>query len=77
MKMKPADTLADRKRWVEQWRQTGIFLDEVKRDELANMTDEECWSTIESLQSTSNAWRDPAAICGLIEQQALFARLPK
>jgi len=77
MKMKPADTLADRKRWVAQWRQTATFLDEVKRDELANMTDEECWSAIESLQSIKDVWRDPAAVCGLIEQQALFARLPR
>lgn len=51
MKMKPAATLANQKRWVQQWRQAGIFLDEVKRNELANMTDEECWRTIESLQA--------------------------
>ncbi len=62
---------------MRQWREAAIFLDEVKRDELANMTDEEGWRAIESIQSIRDGWRDPAAVCGLIEQQALFATLRK
>ena len=65
------------RQWVQQWRETAIFLDEVKRDELANMTEAEGWRHIESIQSIRNGWRDPAAVCGLVEQQAIFAKLRK
>jgi hypothetical protein len=41
------------------------------------MTAEESWRSIECLQSIKNGWRDPDAVCGLIEQQALFAKLRK
>jgi hypothetical protein len=75
--MKLATTPEEQRQWMQQWRETAIFLDEVKRDELANMTAEESWRAIESLQSIKNGWRDPASACGLIEQQALFAKLRK
>jgi hypothetical protein len=75
--MKTATTREKERQWVQQWRETGIFLEEVKRDELANMTDEEGWRAIEHIQSIRGGWRDPAAICGMIEQQALFAKLRK
>jgi hypothetical protein len=75
--MKHATTLEENRQWVQQWRETAIYLDEVKRDELANMTDEEGWRAIESIQSLRDGWRNPAAVCGLIEQQALFAKLRK
>jgi hypothetical protein len=75
--MKRATKRDDLRKWVEQWRETGIFLDEVKRDELANMTEEEGWRAIECIQSIPHGWRNLAAACGLIEQQALFAKLRK
>jgi hypothetical protein len=75
--MKRATTLERNRQWVQQWRETAIFLDEVKRDELANMTDEEGWRAIECIQSIPNGWRDPSALCGLLEQQALFSKLRK
>jgi hypothetical protein len=75
--MKLATTPEEQRQWMQQWREAAIFLDEVKRDELANMTAEESWRTIESLQSIKGGWRDPDAVCGLIEQQALFAKLRK
>ena len=75
--MKMATKREELRQWVNQWRETGIFLEEVKRDELANMTDEEGWRAIEHIQSVPYAWRNPAAVCGLIEQQALFAKLRK
>jgi hypothetical protein len=75
--MKFATTPEEQRQWMQQWRDTAIFLDEVKRDELANMTAEEAWRSIESVQAIKNGWRNPAAICGLIEQQAFFAKLRK
>jgi hypothetical protein len=75
--MKLATTPAEMRQWMQQWREAAIYLDEVKRDELANMTDEEGWRAIEHIQCFRDGWRDPAAICGLIEQQALFAKLRK
>ena len=75
--MKLATTPEEQRQWMQQWRETAIFLDEVKRDELANMSAEEGWRAIELIQSLRNGWRDPAAVCGLIEQQAIFAKLRK
>jgi hypothetical protein len=75
--MKIATTPEEQGQWLRQWREAAIYMDEVKRDELANMTEEECWRAIESIQSVQDGWRNPAAVCGLIEQQALFAKLRK
>ncbi len=75
--MKLATTPEEQRQWMQQWREAAIALDEVKRDELANMTDEEGWRAIESIQSIRDGWRNPAALCGLIEQQAFFAKLRK
>jgi hypothetical protein len=75
--MKLATTPKEMRQWMKQWREAAVFLDEVKRDELANMTAEEGWRAIEHIQSIRDGWRDPAAVCGLIEQQALFAKLRK
>jgi hypothetical protein len=49
----------------------------MKRYEVANMTEMESWRTIDCLQSIQNGWRNPDAVCGLIEQQALFSKLRK
>jgi hypothetical protein len=75
--MKMATTPEEKRQWMQQWRDAAIALEEVKRDELANMTAEEGWRAIEHIQSIRDAWRDPAAVCGLIEQQALFVKLRK
>jgi len=75
--MKLATTPEEQRQWMRQWREAAIYMDEVKRDELANMTDKEGWRAIESIQSVRDGWRNPAAVCGLIEQQALFAKLRK
>ncbi len=60
---------------MEQWRQTAVALEEMRRYELQHLTDEQAWRQIESLQSLLDVWRDPDAPCGLIEQQALFGKL--
>jgi len=75
--MKLATTPEEMRQWMAQWREAAIYMDEVKREELANMTDEEGWRAIESIQSIRDGWRNPEAVCGLIEQQALFAKLRK
>lgn len=72
--MKNDPTLAGQRRWVEQWRQTALALDEVKRYELANLTEEQAWRQTEDLLSLPEIWRDPNAVCGLIEQQVFFQR---
>jgi hypothetical protein len=35
--MKFATTPEEQRQWMQQWRETAVFLDEIKRDELANM----------------------------------------
>jgi len=70
--MKMATTTEELRQWVQQWRETGIFLEEVKRDELANMTDEEGWRAIESVLSLAPHYRRLSRTSGLVKQQAWF-----
>lgn len=72
--MKLATTPEEQRQWMEQWRRAAIALDEVKRDELANLTEAKAWQQIDALCSLPDAWRDPNRVCGLIEQQAIFRR---
>jgi len=69
-----ATTPAEQRRWMQQWRQAAIFLDEVKRDELANLTEREAMRQIKSVLSLPGGWRNPDESCGLVEQQAFFQR---
>ena len=75
--MKLVTATEDERRWVQQWRETAIYLDEVRRHELSQLTPEDAWRQIECVQSIKDGWRDPNAVCGLIEQQALFSKLRK
>jgi hypothetical protein len=72
--MKMATTPAEKRRWMQQWRQTAIFLDEVKRDELANRTSQQIKRQIRNVLGLPRGWRNPDEPCGLVEQQAFFQR---
>ena len=73
--MKMATTPAEQRRWMEQWREAAIALVEVRRDELANLSQREAWRQIRRVLELPDGWRNPEEPCGLIEQQALFQRL--
>jgi hypothetical protein len=49
--MKMATTPAEQRRWMRQWRNPAIALNEVRRDELASLTEAAAWVQIESLLS--------------------------
>ena len=70
--MKRATTLERNRQWVQQWRETAIFLDEVKRDELANLTERDAWRQIEGLLSLAPGYRRLSRTSGLVKQQAWF-----
>ena len=72
--MKLATTPEEQWQWMEQWRYTSEVLEEVRRHELANLSDEQAWRDTEALLTLPKPWRDPNRVCGLIEQQAWFAR---
>ena len=73
--MKLATTPEEQRRWMEQWRNAAVALEEVKRMELMELTEEEAWRRTEALLSLPKPWRRPDSECGLVEQQALFRRL--
>jgi hypothetical protein len=75
--MKLATTPEEMRQWTQQWRGAAIFTDEVKRGALANIADEGGWPAIEKIRSGTDGGREPAAVCGLIEQQTRFAKLRK
>ena len=70
--MKLATTPEEQRRWMEQWRSAAVALEEVKRMELMELTEEEAWRRTEALLSLPKPWRRPDAECGLVEQQAWF-----
>ena len=70
--MKLATTPEEMRQWMRQWREAAIYLDEGKRDELANMTEEEGWRAIESLLSLAPHYRRLSRTSGLVKQQAGF-----
>jgi len=70
--MKPATSNEESRQWVQQWRETAIFLDEVKQDELSNMTDEEGWRATESMLSFAPHYRRLSRTSDLVKQQAWF-----
>jgi hypothetical protein len=73
--MKMATTPEELRQWVQQWRETAVFLDEMRRYELAQLTPEQARRDAASVLSIPGGWCDPKAVCGLIEQQAVFQRL--
>jgi len=70
--MKLATTPEEQRRWVEQWREASIALDEVRRDELANLTDEEAWRQTDALLELAEHYREESSSSGLVEQQFWF-----
>jgi hypothetical protein len=73
--MKLATTREKERQWVQQWRETAVFLDEMRRYELANLTPEQARRYAATVLSIPGGWRNPKAACGLIEQQTVFQRL--
>jgi hypothetical protein len=75
--MKLATSQAEQRRWMEQWREAAVALDEVRRRELESLTEEQARRDINMLMEIPGGWRNPLQPCGFIEQQALFRRLPR
>jgi hypothetical protein len=72
--MKLATTPEEQRQWMQQWRETAIFLDEMRRYELSQLTPEQAMRDARIVLSIPVGWRNPDAVCGLIEQQAIFHR---
>ena len=75
MKIKLATTREERRRWMEQWRSAAVALDEVKRDELANLGDAAAWQAADDLLGLAQFHRQTSDTSGLVEQQAWFQRI--
>ena len=67
-----ATTPAEQRRWMQQWRDAAVALDEVRRDELANLTERQAWRQIEGLLSLAPFYRRLSRTSGLVRQQAWF-----
>jgi hypothetical protein len=70
------DPLELRDAWREQYRATSEALEIIRAQELAAMTDERARQIIQSLGAVE-AWRERPDWSGLVEQQAIFHRLPR
>jgi hypothetical protein len=66
------------KRWADGWERAGHALDALRRRELAAMTDDDTRRAIADIFSNLPPDDVPIrAVCGLVEQQRLFASLRK
>ena len=70
---------ADMRRWVNQWKETGQLLEQIKADELAAMTDETAQQAVHDVLLMGDHWREKNPHfqrheSGLIEQQRLFMK---
>jgi len=68
---------ADMRRWVNNWKEVGPILEEMKAAELAAMTDEDSVRAFNALDCDRDLiWRssDRASAEGMIEQQRLFMK---
>ena len=75
--MKLAETPEERRKWMEQWRLAEKILEEVKCDEMRDMSDSEALRAAHDLLSfEEKGWREPERelSLGLIEQQRLFQK---
>lgn len=72
--MKLATTPEEQRRWMDQWRSAAVALDEVKRDELASLTDEEAWQKTERLLELAPFYRRRTRSSGFVKQQSWFHR---
>lgn len=62
---------------MQQRREEAIVLDEVWRDQLANLTEREAWRQIEAVFSRAPHYRRLSRTSGLVQQQAWFMKLKK
>jgi hypothetical protein len=72
--MKLATTPKEMRQWMNQWRETAVFLDEMRRYELAHLTPEQARRDVAIVLEVPGGWRNPNVLCGLVEQQAVFQR---
>lgn len=67
---------ADLKRWAATWESAGRALEALRRRELQAMSDDDVRRAIADLfVGIVGPDLPPRGICGLVEQQRLFARL--
>ena len=68
---------AAQRRWVEQWKEAGLALEEQRRRELGSLTAERALAASEALLALASPARIGAGRrrhSGLVEQQRLFHR---
>lgn len=68
----------DLKRWAQTWSSAGDALNALRRQKLAEMTDDDVRRAIADLFSGTPIYDlPPRTTSGLVEQQRLFSRLRK
>jgi hypothetical protein len=75
--MRLAVTPEDQRRWMDAWRLAAVALEEVKREELQAMTEEEACAASDMLLSMGpfpESGRARSETSGLVEQQRIFMR---
>ncbi len=75
--MKLAEIPGDQRRWMEQWREAAVAIEEIRQRELYHLSEAAALRKSEAVLSLPKPWRRPGGGNGLVEQQAWFQRWPK
>lgn len=60
--------------FVERWKKAGPALEAVRREELRNLTHEDCQKQIRALMNIGNIRPQQRLSSGLVEQQRIFGK---
>jgi hypothetical protein len=66
--------VATDKEWIENWRQAGPKLEEIRRQELRNFKHEEQWALVDALLQLGFEHATPRNTSGLVELARLMAK---
>ena len=67
-------THEEAREFVERWKKAGPALEQVRREELRNLTHEQCQKRIHALFEMGSQHRQNRSKSGLIEQQRIFQK---
>jgi len=67
-------TKDEAKQYVDRWKQAGPALEKVRRQELRNLSHQDCQDQIRALFEIGSRNRQSRSTSGLVEQQRLFQK---
>lgn len=71
------DELEKMRQWVSNWKETGEFLEKLRREEIKSLNIAEEILSLSDASESALRFYPPQPTSGLVEMQRLFAKLKK